>query len=114
MGNPIDLLGDANELRFERTFEVLARRGDLWDMAFIIGFPNLVLTSKQLAGQILKFSGSTDNRIIATLLGGASMDIGRKILKEHQIPSFTELDFTFRVMGRVLWQRFRTRAPGLL
>ncbi|MCX6700740.1 MAG: acetate--CoA ligase family protein [Methanomicrobiales archaeon] len=113
-GNPIDLLGDANELRFQRTFEVLARHGDLWDMAFIIGFPNLVLTSKNLAGQILNFSGSTDNRVIATLLGGESMDIGRKILKEHQIPSFTELDFTFRVMGRVLWQRFRTRAPGLL
>jgi acetyl coenzyme A synthetase (ADP forming)-like protein len=113
-GNPIDLLGDASDKRFEKTFEVLARHEDLWDMAFVIGFPNLVLTSEHLAKKILKFSDMTDNRLIATLLGGASMDAGREILKENNIPSFEELDFTFRVMGRVLWQKFRVRAPGLL
>ena len=113
-GNPIDLLGDAGDKRFERTFEVLARHEDLWDMAFIIGFPNLVLTSENLAKKILKFSDMTENRLIATLLGGGSMDAGRELLKENNIPSFDELDFTFRVMGRVLWQKFRVRAPGLL
>jgi acetyl coenzyme A synthetase (ADP forming)-like protein len=113
-GNPIDLLGDASDKRFEKTFEVLARHEDLWDMAFVIGFPNLVLTSEHLAKKILKFSDMTDNRLIATLLGGGSMDAGREILKENNIPSFEELDFTFRVMGRVLWQKFRVRAPGLL
>ena len=45
--------------------------------------------------------------IVGTLLGGDSMQRGRDILREHRIPSFEELDFTFRVMGRVLWQRFR-------
>jgi hypothetical protein len=35
------------------------------------------------------------------------MERGRKILRESGIPSFEELDFTFRVMGRILWQRFR-------
>jgi acetyl coenzyme A synthetase (ADP forming)-like protein len=113
-GNPIDLLGDAGDKRFEKTFEVLARHEDLWDMAFIIGFPNLVLTSEHLAKKILKFSEMTENRLIATLLGGDSMNAGREILKEHSIPSFEELDFTFRVMGRVLWQKFRVKAPGLL
>ena len=97
-GNPIDLLGDASDKRFEKTFEVLARHEDLWDMAFIIGFPNLVLTSEHLAKKILKFSEMTDNRLIATLLGGDSMDAGRELLKENCIPSFDELDFTFRVM----------------
>ena len=113
-GNPIDLLGDAPEKRFEKTFEVLAKHGDLWDMAFIIGFPNLVLTSEQLARQILRFSERTENRLIATLLGGDSMNVGREMLKEQGIPSFDELDFTYRVMGRVLWQMFRVKAPGLL
>jgi hypothetical protein len=83
-------------------------------MAFVIGFPNLVLTSENLAKKILKFSEMTENRLIATLLGGDSMNVGREILKENNIPSFDELDFTFRVMGRVLWQKFRVKAPGLL
>ena len=105
--NPIDLLGDANEKRFEQTFSVLAKYQDCWDIAFVVGFPNLVIGSDQLANQIIRFSEKTDNMIVATLLGGGSMDRGRKILKENGIPLFDELDFTLRVMGRILWQRFR-------
>jgi len=112
-GNPIDLLGDASEQRFAQTFELLAKHDDLWDMAFIIGFPNNILSSEQLANQILTFSKSTEKRIITSPLGGASMDRGRKILRDNKIPSFEELDYTFRVLGRVLWQQFRTRAPGI-
>ena len=112
-GNPVDLLGDATEQRFEQTFEMLAKNDALWDMCFIVGFPNNILSSEQLANQILKFSKSTDKRIIPTLLGGASMDRGRKILHSHSIPSFEELDFTFRVVGRLLWQIYRVKAQGL-
>jgi len=112
-GNPVDLLGDASERRFEQTFEVLAKHDDLWDMCFVVGFPNNILNSEQMANQILKLSESTEKRIICSLLGGDSMNRGRKILRQHSIPSFEELDFTFRVMGRVLWQQFRVRAPGL-
>lgn len=113
-GNPVDLLGDASEHRFEQTFEVLAKHDDLWDICFIIGFPNNILSSEQLANQILKLSGNTEKRIVCSLLGGDSMNRGRKILRQHSIPSFEELDFTFRVVGRVLWQQFRVSAPGLL
>ncbi len=105
--NPIDLLGDANEKRFEQTFSILAKHQECWDIAFVVGFPNLVISSEQLANQIIRFSEKTGNMIVSTLLGGGSMDRGRKILKENGIPLFEELDFTFRVMGRILWQRFR-------
>lgn len=113
-GNPVDLLGDASEQRFEQTFEVLAKHDDLWDMCFLVGFPNNILSSEQLANQVLKMSANTEKRIVCSLLGGDSMNRGRKILREHSIPSFEELDFTFRVVGRVLWQQFRVSAPGLL
>lgn len=105
--NPIDLLGDASEKRFEQVFEVLTNHQDCWDIAFVVGFPNLVIGSDQLANQIVRFSEKTGNMIIGTLLGGDSMERGRKILKESGIPSFEELDFTYRVVGRILWQRFR-------
>ena len=106
-GNPIDLLGDATDQRFRKTFELLARHDDCWDIAFVVSFPNLVLGSEQMANEIVRFSEQTGKMIVGTLLGGDSMQRGRDILREHQIPSFEELDFTFRVMGRVLWQRFR-------
>lgn len=112
-GNPVDLLGDATEARFEKTFEVLAKNDALWDMCFIVGFPNNILSSEQLANQILKFSKSTDKRIIPTLLGGESMDRGRNILHAHSIPTFEELDMMFRVVGRLLYQIYRVRAQGV-
>jgi acyl-CoA synthetase (NDP forming) len=105
--NPIDLLGDANEKRFEQVFNVLAKHQECWDIAFVVGFPNLVIGSDQLANQITRFSANTGNMTVGTLLGGDSMERGRKILKENGIPIFDELDFTFRVVGRILWQRFR-------
>ncbi|HOT93978.1 MAG TPA: acetate--CoA ligase family protein [Methanoregulaceae archaeon] len=105
--NPIDLLGDATSRRFQKTFELLADHDEIWDIAFIVGFPNLVLSSEELANQIVRFSEQTDRMIVGALLGGDSMERGRRILRDHQIPSFDELDFTFRVMGRILWQRFR-------
>jgi acetyl coenzyme A synthetase (ADP forming)-like protein len=105
--NPIDLLGDANEKRFEQVFNILAKHQDCWDIAFVVGFPNLVIGSDQLANQITRFSANTGNMTVGTLLGGDSMERGRKILRENGIPIFDELDFTFRVVGRILWQRFR-------
>ena len=111
--NPVDLLGDATEARFEKTFEILAKNDALWDMCFIVGFPNNILSSEQLANQILKLSKSTDKRIVPTLLGGASMDRGRKILHSHSIPSFEELDMMYRVVGRLLYQIYRVKAQGV-
>ncbi len=112
--NPIDLLGDASEERFAHTFDVLAKHDTLWDICFIIGFPNNILTSEQLAHAILQFSANTDKRLVPTLLGGDSMDRGRKLLHSHQIPSFEELDMTFRVVGRVLWQLYRVKGLGII
>ena len=86
--NPIDLLGDANEKRFEQTFSVLAKHQDCWDIAFVVGFPNLVIGSEQLANQIIRFSEKTENMIVSTLLGGGSMDRGRKVLKEKLPQNF--------------------------
>jgi acyl-CoA synthetase (NDP forming) len=106
-GNPIDLLGDATDQRYRKAFELLARHDDLWDIAFVVSFPTLVPGSEQVANEIIRFSEQTGMMIVGTLLGDDSMQRGRDILREHRIPSFEELDFTVRVMGRILWQRFR-------
>lgn len=111
--NPLDLLGDASEKRFQQVFDVLARHSDLWDIAFVVGFPNLVLDSESLAHQVIKFSGKTENLVVGTLLGGECMDAGIKILKDHDIPNFDELEQCFKVVGRVVWQRCRAKSIGL-
>ncbi|MBN1432111.1 MAG: acetate--CoA ligase family protein [Methanomicrobiaceae archaeon] len=111
--NPLDLLGDASEKRFSQVFDVLARNSDQWDIAFVIGFPNLVLDSEVFAQAIANFSEKTTNPVIGTLLGGECMDAGIKLLKEKGIPNFDELEQTYKVVGRVVWQRCRAKSIGL-
>ncbi|MCL2460501.1 MAG: acetate--CoA ligase family protein [Euryarchaeota archaeon] len=112
-GNPVDLLGDATDKRFEMTFDVLAKHSDLWDMCFMIGFPNNILTSERVAELILDLSKKTENRIIPTLLGGEWVEGGRKKLQEVGLPNFDELDYTYRVVGRMMAQKFRAKGVGL-
>lgn len=111
--NPLDLLGDASEKRFTQVFDVLARHSDQWDLAFVIGFPNLVLDSEVFAQTIADFAGKTSNPVIGTLLGGECMDAGIKLLKEKGIPNFDELEQTYKVVGRVVWQKCRAKSIGL-
>jgi len=112
-GNPIDLLGDATDKRFEMTFDVLAKHSDLWDMCFMIGFPNNILPSERVAELLLDLSKKTDNLVIPTLLGGDWVNEGRKALHEVGLPNFDELDYTYRVVGRMMAQKFRAKGVGL-
>lgn len=112
-GNPIDLLGDADGARFAKTFSVLAKHDDLWDICMVIGFPNLVLTSERFAKQIMMLSESTEKRIVSVLIGGAEMNGGREILRENKVPPFEELETAFRVVGRTLQSKYRVKGQGL-
>ncbi|MDD3406556.1 MAG: acetate--CoA ligase family protein [Methanomicrobium sp.] len=112
-GNPIDLLGDADGARFAKTFSVLAKHDDLWDICMVIGFPNLVLTSERFAKQIMMLSESTEKRIVSVLIGGAEMNGGRAILRENKVPPFEELETAFRVVGRTLQSKYRVKGQGL-
>jgi hypothetical protein len=73
----------------------------------VISFPTPVPGSEQIANEIIRFSDQTGRMIGGTPLGADSMQRGREILRGYRIPSFDELDLTFRVMGRFLCQRFR-------
>ena len=111
--NPLDLLGDASEKRFNQVFDVLSRHSDLWDIAFVIGFPNLVLDSEHFAQAIINFTEKTDNPVTAALLGGECMEPGIRLLKESGIPNFDDLEQAYKVVGRVVWQRCRVKSIGL-
>ncbi len=40
--NPIDMVGDASADRFAKTFDVMIRSQDLWDLAFVIAVPSAI------------------------------------------------------------------------
>jgi len=103
--NPLDLIGDAGADRFARVFDALIRRQDLWDIAIVIAVPSATMDPAHLANEVVRFSEHTDKMIVGCLAGGDSIRAGLRILREHQIPNFEEIEDAFRALGAV----FRVR-----
>ncbi|MDD1670696.1 MAG: acetate--CoA ligase family protein [Methanomicrobiales archaeon] len=98
--NPMDLVGDSGAEVFAKTFDVMIRHQEFWDIAFVIAVPDAVLDTDQLAQEIVRFSRSTKKMVVGCLLGGSSMKSSVQILRSHQIPNFADLEDAFRVVGR--------------
>ena len=99
--NPLDLIGDAGADRFARVFDVLIRRQDLWDIAVVIAVPSATMDPAHLANEVVRFSEHTDKMIVGCLAGGDSIRAGLRILREHQVPNFEEIEDAFRALGTV-------------
>ena len=105
--NPLDLIGDAGADRFARVFDALIRRQDLWDIAVVIAVPSATMDPAHLANEVVRFSEHTDKMIVGCLAGGDSIRAGLRILREHHIPNFEEIEDAFRALGTV----FSVRDP---
>lgn len=92
--NPIDLLGDAREDRYEKTLEAINKES--------LGGIICVLTSQEntpeekIAKKIIEFSNKTQKTITAIFLGGEKNKKSVDLLKESRIPTF---DFPEEAIG---------------
>lgn len=100
--NPMDIVGDGGATRFARVFDVMIAQQDLWDVACVVSVPSAVLNPVELAREIVRFSQNTDKMVVCCLLGGESMKGAVRILKDHCVPNFPEIEDAFRAVGTVL------------
>jgi acetyl coenzyme A synthetase (ADP forming)-like protein len=100
--NPMDIIGDGGAARFARVFDVMIARQDLWDVACVVSVPSAVLNPVELAHEIVRFSRNTRKMVVCCLLGGESMKGAVRILKDHCVPNFPEIEDAFRAVGTVL------------
>ena len=100
--NPLDIIGDGGADRFARVFDTLIRHSNEWDMAVIIAVPSAVLDPAQLALEITRFSGHTENVVIGCLIGGESMKGGLSVLRNNRIPNYDDIENAFKAIGRSL------------
>ncbi len=97
--NPMDVVGDAHADRYARVFDLLSRREEFWDTAFIIAVPTTSLDPRELAQEIVRFSKRTAKMVVCCLLGGDSMQSGINAVAAHHIPNFDELEEAFRTVS---------------
>lgn len=97
--NPIDMVGDAHADRYARVFDLMSRREDFWDTAFIIAVPTTTLDPRLLAQEVVRFSRRTAKMVVCCLLGGDSMQSGINVVRAQHIPNFDELEEAFRTVS---------------
>jgi acetyl coenzyme A synthetase (ADP forming)-like protein len=100
--NPLDIIGDGGADRYARVFNIMEKFQDEWDIAVVIAVPSAVLDPKQLGQEIARFSRITRKMTVGCLLGGDSMVSGIRVLQDHRIPNYPEIEMAFRAVGRSL------------
>jgi acyl-CoA synthetase (NDP forming) len=99
--NPIDMVGDASADRFAKTFDIMIKNQDLWDIAVIIAVPSAISDPIRVANEIVRFSRHTHKMIVGCMIGGDSMKTPLRILRDAQIPNFPDLEDAFKAVGNI-------------
>lgn len=84
--NPIDLLGDADEIRYQKSLEILEGE-DLGNILCIMTAQDQTPTEK-IAQALVEFSKKTKKNIIPIFIGDEKIKSAVKILEENNIPNF--------------------------
>ena len=115
--NPIDMVGDASADRFARTFDIMIKNQDLWDICFVIAVPSAISDPIRVSNEVVRFSKSTHKMMVGCMIGGDSMKTPLRILRDADIPNFPELEDAFRSVGNICrhlcWKEYRGRECGM-
>jgi len=108
--NPIDMVGDASAERFARTFDIMIKNQELWDIAFVIAVPSAISDPIRVSNELVRFSKNTRKMIVGCMIGGDSMKTPLRILRDSGIPNFPDLEDAFRAVGNICshicWEEF--------
>jgi len=99
--NPIDMVGDASADRFARTFDVMIKNQDAWDIAFVIAVPSAISDPIRVSNELVRFSKNTHKMIVGCMIGGDSMKTPLRILRDSGIPNFPDLEDAFKAVGNI-------------
>ncbi len=83
--NPIDLLGDADEIRYAKTLEV-CNQEDAGSI-FCLLTPQDQTPVEKIADEIIKFKKQTEKNIVVAFIGGEKIEKALRILQENGIPN---------------------------
>jgi acyl-CoA synthetase (NDP forming) len=96
--NPIDVLGDADDLRFKEVFSKI-KRMNFYDILIVILTPQEMTDDEHIAEQVINFKLSSGKMVIGCFMGIDSFRESRKMLEQNKIPCYTAPDKIGKVLG---------------
>ncbi len=100
--NPVDILGDAEPERYAKSLEIAARDPNI-DGMLVIMTPQGMTNPTAIAQHLAKYSCGLGKPVLASWMGGDSVEGGAAILRKAGIPCFAYPDTaakTFNLMWR--------------
>jgi acetyltransferase len=101
-GNPIDILGDADAMRYARTVE-LAANDSQTDGVLVLLTPQAMTDAKGTAEAMRLVAKGSNKPLLTSWMGGAGVDAGRGILNDADIPTFAYPDTAARAFA-LMWR----------
>ncbi|RCJ26495.1 acetyl CoA synthetase subunit alpha [Nostoc sp. ATCC 43529] len=101
-GNPIDILGDADQERYTKALEIAAKDPNS-DGLLVILTPQAMTDPTQTAEKLKPYAKIAGKPILASWMGGADIAAGEMILNRHHIPTYTYPDTAARMFS-YMWQ----------
>jgi acetyltransferase len=86
-GNPVDVLGDADSLRYRKAVEAVINDPAV-DGVVVILTPQAVTDSVSIAKELVDIAAKNSKTILAAWMGEADVATGRKILEDGNIPAY--------------------------
>ena len=88
-GNPVDILGDADSMRYKKTL-ILCLNDKNVDAVLVLLTPQAMTDSAAVARELVKLKNKDKKTILASWLGGLSVARGREILEQGNIPVYRQ------------------------
>lgn len=99
--NPIDLLGDAEPMLYERTLDVVSRDENT-DAILVILTPQAMTNPTQTAKHLVPYA-KMGKPLLASWMGDADIEAGAEILNQAAIPTFPYPDTATRIFN-YMWR----------
>ena len=100
--NPVDIIGDADAERYERTIEVIGKDPNV-DGLLVVMTPQGMTSPAAIARKVCGFAKIAGKPILASWMGGAQAAQGESVLNEAGIPTFPFPDTAARVF-QYMWK----------
>lgn len=86
--NPIDIIGDGDEERYEKTIETCLKDKNI-DGLLIICVPQVMANPKKLADRIIGLSKRASKPILTSFPGDESVQYARRLLNRNNVPAYS-------------------------
>ncbi len=100
--NPVDVLGDADPERYAKALEIAAEDENS-DGLLVVLTPQDMTDPTQTAEKLKAYAHSTGKPVLASWMGGASIEAGERILNQAGMPTFGYPDTAARVFN-YMWK----------